>query len=504
MIMNPDLIVLDEKGNQLSVEEVVNIAAEDPSFYSHTFFPKTARQASPPFHVSIWDALENPAHRHVNVQVFRGGAKTTTLRLFTSRRVAYGISNTILYIGKSEGHAARSIRWLRRQIEFNRPWASTFGLSPGSKWTDIEAEIECSLLDHPIWIMGMGITGSVRGINSDDFRPDLIIVDDVVDEENSSSPLQRKQVEDLLYGAVKQSLAPASENPNATMAMLQTPLNREDISTKALADPDWTSFKFGCFDGNGESVWPERWTTEELLQEKAGYIFRNQTSIWLREKELKLTSPETSAFRSEWLQYFEVAPKNGTTVMVIDPVPPPSPAQLANNLHNKDYEAFAIVRRFDGKFYVLETSANRGHDPSWTVNEFFRLLLKYRPREVLVEAVGYQRALAWILAQEMKNRRQYAVIVPFTDSKNKYNRIVDPLSRAGSNNILFIRPEQNELREQFTTYPDVDHDDVLETVAIGVGYLNGKFDFDADDDEAKQLADEEKDIPTLKRWRGAP
>ena len=53
--------------------------------------------------------------------------------------------------------------------------------------------------------------------------------DDVIDEENSATPEGRAKLEDLLYGAVKGSLAPATEFPDAKLVMLQTPLNKEEV-----------------------------------------------------------------------------------------------------------------------------------------------------------------------------------------------------------------------------------------------------------------------------------
>ena len=95
-------------------EEILNLGALDGEFYCAQWFPKAARQKTPPFHKEIWTALEGGL-RYVSVEVFRGGAKTTMLRMFTSKRIAYGESRTIMYVSESQDHAKRSVRWMRRR-----------------------------------------------------------------------------------------------------------------------------------------------------------------------------------------------------------------------------------------------------------------------------------------------------------------------------------------------------------------------------------------------------
>src|SRR6266404_2360695 len=208
----------------IEVGELVRLCAVDNDLFGRTFFPKAIRQKAPPFHREMDDLLNDPSSRLINMRCFRGSAKTTKLRVFLAKRIAYGISRSILYIGASEGHAARSIQWIRSAIEPLRTqdakpipsfFAGTFGLSPGKKWTDTEIEIVRRLDPHPVWCLGVGITGSIRGINFDDFRPDLIVLDDIVTDENAATFEQREKITDLVLGAVSGSLISEVEEPNA-------------------------------------------------------------------------------------------------------------------------------------------------------------------------------------------------------------------------------------------------------------------------------------------------
>jgi hypothetical protein len=125
----------------ISPQEAVRLGATSLTRYGRLFFPKTFRQASPQFHDEIGAALMSRENRQIAVEVFRDGAKTTLLRTFTSQRIAYGISRTILFVSASQGHSILSLRWIKRQVEHNKLWAKTFRLRKGSKWTDDYVEI---------------------------------------------------------------------------------------------------------------------------------------------------------------------------------------------------------------------------------------------------------------------------------------------------------------------------------------------------------------------------
>lgn len=472
----------------VSLEEAVQLGAVDSVVFSRTFFPKTFRQDTPTFHRHMWDILDSHS-RYVNMQVFRDGAKTTLLRTYTAKRIAYNTSRTILYIGKSQGHAARSLLWLQKQIEFNVAYSGTFGLRKGSKWNTDEMEIIHGTEGNSIWITGMGVTGSVRGLNFDDYRPDLIIVDDVVDEENSASLEGREKISNLVLGAVKESLAPATESPDAKMVILQTPLDPNDISQQALRDPQFSSARFGCWTKETENLpieerkssWEARYPTETLQAEYASAVARNRLSVFSREKECKLITTELSAFKEEWLQYFgegedepEPPLSEMLTLLVIDPVPPPSEVALAKGLPRGDYEAIVVVGQWRGKIYVLETSYRRGHNPSWTTAEFFRLAVKWRIRRGVVESVAYQRTLAWILREAMKKAGVYFMITEFLDKRKKELRIHDGLHGVAANRQIYARRRQTVFIDQFIRFSEtkkLDHDDVLEAVAIGATEL---------------------------------
>jgi predicted phage terminase large subunit-like protein len=387
-------------------------------------------------------------------------------------------------VGASERDAIRSVQWLRTQVDRNKQWADTFNLRAGRKWEETQIEIEHGTFGHTVWVLAAGITGSLRGINFDDYRPDLIIVDDPQTDETAATKEQREKVADLILGAVKNSLAPESEEPNAKLAMAITPQHSADVSQQALADTQWTSRVFPCWTkgtldlpvGQQQSSWEDRFPTAKLRADKEAALRRNKLSIFTREMECRLISPETSQFRPQWLNIRDSAPPRGCfAVLAIDPVPPPSERELAKGLVGKNWEAQYVWGRHDGEYHLLDYERNRGHEPSWSVTTAFTLARKWRVARIIVDAVAYQKTLKWLLEQEMKRRGIYYSVVPISDGMQKFARITGVLSGLASAGKLWIGPEHTIFAEQFEAYPNVEFDDDLDASALALQDIANPF-----------------------------
>jgi predicted phage terminase large subunit-like protein len=371
-----------------------------------------------------------------------------------------------------------------------------------------------------IHILAYGITGSVRGVNLDDYRPDMIIIDDCMNDENTATREQRTKVEDLILGALKESLSPETETPDAKMVLLNTPQDFEDVAQRALKDPQFESIVQGCWTKETENLpteyqessWPARYPSETLRKEKRAAIARNKYSIFAREKEVKLVTAENSAFKPEWIKFYgegEVEPEPPLHEMwveiAVDPVPPPTQKALEKGDFKTDFEAISAVGRWRNKYYVLETMYNRGHEPNWTVVAIQDMATRWRAKLITVEAVAYQVTLAWLLRQAMRTSGRYWPIHEFKDRRKKYDRIVDGISGPLSNGQLFFRKDQTTLISQVQHYPGKNpsgtYDDVIESVAVALASLQNGFVGDGADENGMVNED---GYESLGSYRGAP
>ena len=481
----------------ISPKEAVALGATSLTRYGRLFFPKTFRQVSPVFHEEIGQVFDNPDLRNVAIEVFRDGAKTTLVRTLLSRRIAYGISRTILVVSASQGHSILTLRWIKRQVEHNRLWTETFGLKKGSKWSDDHCEIHHKAFDTPITILALGITGQLRGYNIDDHRPDLIICDDTSTDEAANSPGQRAKELNLVFGALLNSLAPKSEAPYAKAIILDTPKSKFDLIEGCEDDPEWKFIRYGVFDQNGESRWPQRYPTEELVRAKQAAIKVGRLSIWMKEKECKIISTELASFKIENLVYWETLPERCTYLITIDPA--------SSEEETADDNVVAVLAFHKDKVYLVDYKAEIGQDPEMVKATVFEFARRWRPIGVAVESIAYQRVLAWYLEKAMREQRLYLPIYKIQDRRRKADRIIQALGETSGYQRLLCQPQHTKFVEQYTEYSPVAkmHDDVLDAVAMGITWADNQGMDEWIEGEYSEVEDEEEGGKAL-GFRSAP
>lgn len=451
---------------------------EDHWLYNRTFFPRVFRQADAPFHRLVDETLW-AGHRYVGIAIFRDGAKTTRIRSFLSKRVAFGVSRTILLISNTETKAQDSLRWLKQQVENNSVWTEYFGLSAGSKWGSEHIEILNANHDCKINILAAGFRGQLRGINigEDNYRPDLIVADDIDDEDSTNTPEQCEKYRKLFFGALQNTLAPASENPNAMLCVLQTPLQHNDIIDTISKDPLYRFVRTSVFNPDGTSSWPARWPTEELVTEKKAAIQRGTLSTWMREKECTLVSDEGADFKVH-AQEYEVLPTNFVRLRLgVDPA--------SSETRRADYMAFNLSGITpDNQIYAIAHERVKTSDIEAQTDVVWRLIDRMEALEVgdsriTVEGTAYQRVLATMLRTQMAQRGRWYDVDVVDDKRKKRDRIKQNLTAPLNAGNVYLHPSMVHLAAQIATYPDVEHDDDIDAFSLSVGGLQWRFSFES-------------------------
>lgn len=481
----------------LTLDEAVKLGAIDDDFFSSFFFPRTFRQPHPSFSRLVQNAFDDQSSRNVALKMFRGSSKTTRVRTRIAKHVSYSLSRTIMLVSNAQLHSIFSIKWLRKQVEWNTRWASAFGLEKGSTWSDAIIEIRHNVAGHSVYVLAYGITGQIRGVNLDDFRPDFILLDDPDNEETTATVEQRTKTSDLVFGALAKSLAPPTEAPLAKLVLLQTPLAHEDLISTASKDASFRTVGVSCFDDKGESTWPERYPTKFLLDEKESHIRLNKLSLWMREMECKLISPELSTFRVEWLRFWDELPERLDAVIPIDPA--------SSDAKTADDQVVGALGIYKTNVYIMEYTANKGEMPDAAVAYMFNLRRKYgtQIRRIACESIAYQRVLAWYVEKKMAEARMWIAIDEIQDKRKKSDRIIQELVGLAASGRLFVHRTHTKFIQQYTEYSPHSgiHDDVLDWAAIGLMSLRGSTTYEG---EYEHIAEEEKAIPALDWQRPAP
>lgn len=504
----------------MSIEEIIDISAEDTLFFGHYFFPRAIRQSSPVFHGEICEAIEDPRNEKVAVKVARGFAKTTLAKVILAKRVAYALTRTGLVVSETAEHSVETVKWLKHAVETQGDYARVFGLVRGDKaidpetkerytWRDDKIQIVAERMKDEqgkplvITIVGTGIFGQSRGLNIEDYRPDFILLDDVIDEDNAKTPEQRRKVSERIYGAICNTLAPRTEAPNATILFLQTPLHRDDAIELARLDDEWTYLEYSCFDENGESRWPERFPTVELNKKKEGFRKRNMLDVWLREFEVSITDPALAYFVMDWFKnnsysyMSDIPPITEMTIYVgCDPTPPPKELEEKSSSAQKDLDdaVTIVIGCHKGHVYVLQGVDCKSPLPRELWLHVSDFVMQYRPRTVGLETVLFARTTKYYFQEQMVAKKCFFHITPIEDKRRKSDRIRQEITDLAFEGKLHL-PENNlpKLWDQLECYPDVSHDDWLDALAIALMCRNHQDiiegEYSVVDDEMEELGD---------------
>lgn len=464
------------------IEQMIAAGGRSTIQFGHLFLPRMFRVASPPFHHEMAAALDGP-RRLLGFKVFRDAAKTSLVRAYALRRICYCLSNVIMLVSAKQGHAELTISWLRGMIENNKAIAQAFDLRPGNKWTGEHIEIvrPSFAKDDPrrtVHVFAAGLTGQIRGFNIDDYRPDLILLDDGQTEESVGTMEQSAKTSDLAFGGLLNSLAPHLENPQAKMAVLQTPMEHGDIIDMVSKSPLWLTLEYSIFDKRGNSRWPERYSTEQLMLEKADAIRMGKYSRWMREREVTLVKGERMAFDMEKVHITDRLPD-----IIHDKVIAVDPASSEDR--KADNQAIGAVLRSGPDIYVAACHAARGEMPDELGQYFFQYARDWAISKARVESIAYQRVLAWYLTEQMKSRRIWLTIDKVQDKRKKSDRILQALAGVISHGHLYLYapggildPEMQALYDELASYEpgsEIKKDDRVDMLSIAVDGLNNPF-----------------------------
>lgn len=205
---------------------------------------------------------------------------------------------------------------------------------------------------------------------------------------------------------------------------------------------------------DGSLLFPERLSHAKLLEirkTQGSYIFANQY-------QNEIIPEGSQPFKKEWLKPYEKLPEKLYHFAFIDPA--------ISQSDGADFTACVVVAvDEDQQWYVR--SVLRGHmTPTEIVNMVFRLQKSWACQCIGIEDVAYQKALLYMLDEEMRRR---GMILPIKGIKpsteqSKEMRIMGLIPRFEWGRIL-LAPGLNDLELELAQFPKGKHDDVIDALA---------------------------------------
>ena len=174
----------------------------DLEFFAHFYLPDHFSMPSAPFHEEVFDSIESMMNTRGRVNqviaIFRGAGKSTIDTLALPLWCAcYGLRHFIPIISDSYDQAKGQLATIKTEIESNERLLEDFGQLEGDVWQADDIETK-----NCVKLVALGQGMKFRGRKYRQWRPDLIILDDIEDKKAVQSLIQRQALYQWFMGTV--------------------------------------------------------------------------------------------------------------------------------------------------------------------------------------------------------------------------------------------------------------------------------------------------------------
>lgn len=426
------------------------------------------------------------------IEAPRGHAKSTTFTFKDSiHAAAYAYKHYEIILSDSSEQAEGFLGDIKTEFEENAALREDFGELPGRVW-----KASVILLTNGVKIEAIGSGKKIRGRRHKQWRPDLIVCDDLENDENVNTAEQRKKLRNWFYKAVSKA-----GDTYTDIVYIGTLLHFDALLANVANNPSYKTVKYRgviSFAENTElwDAWEAIYTdlTNEKRQEEARAFYEAHeaemlegTAVLWKEKlsyydlmvirisegEASFNSeiqnepidPESCTFQEEWFDFWDdegkQLPDFSDPRFVFVGANDPS---LGKNKKSDTSSIFALAKDTStGYIYVLIADIAK-RKPDQIIEDAIeasrRLKRDYkRPYyQFGVETVQFQYYFAEIMRQKSAAIGEYLPIVEINSVQNKDARI-QSLQPFVKNGYVKFSKKHKTLLKQMYEYPMGKNDD---------------------------------------------
>lgn len=430
------------------------VMTDDIQLFASHALSEHVQSGIPQFHKEIYGLITSLADR-IALAAPRGFAKSTTCSLvFPLWMALTGRAKFIIIISDTYSQSKLFLETIKRELESNELIKYAFGEQVTDKWAEGEIELASGCK-----IMAKGQGMKMRGLKYGNTRPDLVILDDLENSELVESKDRRDKLERWFNAEVLPSLAKVSK-----VVYVGTILHEDALLKKVLEKYDGWTTKFYQAIQNGQSIWPERLSIEELKKIQLEYKNRGLEHQFFAEYMNEPMDDSIREFKREYFKYFKdhECPTNLRVITHVD-------LAISKKATADETVVFTIGIAPDMSIYQMEYR-NERFDLFETIEAIFDHIDKYSPDLLVIENVAYQEALLQLLKKEMQLRNKFVRIEPVHSSVDKNQRIrgLLPYYRMGR---IYHRAESCQaLEDQLLAFPRGKHDDIIDALSLGLNF----------------------------------
>ncbi len=425
---------------------------------------------TPDFHKEIWKYLDKGIN--LNIIIPRGHGKTTALLIWIIYALLYGLESEILYVA-SEGLGKKAIARVKRELETNKTIIHVFGEQrptkiykkngdDGKRWTMTMLQL----------VNGGSIETKSAGQKIRGDRPTKIIFDDP--QENKD--VENKEVVDKFNIWAFTSLF-NTLLPKGSMVALGTIIGNLCFVKYLRDDRQWLTVEYvACNDDFSNPLWKEMWSSKDLKERRDGSIITNDkgevigrdkgigSAFFNQEFRNIPLNLSNAVIKSEWIQYYDfdinykrLAVDYDNIIMAIDP------ATSTKESKTGDSSGISVVGVKNGFYFVLYSKAHKLSSLE-LVEESYKIFRRFKPRCVIFEK-NKEETIGNLLMQ-----KQVPIIMEHAH-KDKMTRLLSQQYKFQTKMVFFpINGECEEAVYQLTTFPEIEHDDIMDSIVYCLAF----------------------------------
>ena len=500
------------------------LAAIDLAYFGRAYLPHYFTRESPKFHDELNDIWKNGVMKKLNpidkadvisrldgcrraIAAPRNHAKSTNFTFKDSlHAIIYKYKHYILIISDSSEQAEGFLSDIRLELEDNPIIKEDFGELKGDKaWKS-----SVLLTSTNIKIEAIGSGKKVRGRRHRNWRPDLIVMDDIENDENVYTKEQRMKLSNWFFKAVSKA-----GDTYTDIVYIGTILHYDSLLSNVMVNPKYISVRY-CgvirfaknqklwdaweaiycdlenpnrqedaevfYEANKEEMlegtkvlWEENWSYYKLMENKIEIGEASFNS----EIQNEPIDPNSATFNEEWFDYYEeslIDFKNPRFIFVGSNDP-----SLGKNKKSDTSSLFALAKdTVTGYMYVVEASVEI-RKPDVIIQDAIEMSKRLRRDynkgffKFGVETVQFQYFFKDVMVQKSAEANEYLPIEEIQSTINKNLRI-ESLQPLIKNKFIKFNRKHKTLIKQLTEYPMGKNDDApdgLEMVVRLAQKING-------------------------------
>jgi len=434
-------------------------------FFFYFYFPHYTEFEIAPFHEEMFRITQDTSTPTAVILGFRGCGKSALLSMSFPLWAILGEQKIkyVLILSQTQQKAQILLQQIKNELEVNELLKKDLG--PFQEERNQWNVVSLCLTRYNAKIAAASTEQSIRSWRHMQYRPQLIICDDLEDLESVKTQEGRDKLCNWLLGDV----IPAGSRD--TRLIILGGLLHEDSLPRRLQKSmteekmDGVYHEYPILDENGNPTWPGKFRTPKDIEAEKRKIGNEIT--WQREYMLRIIPDEGQLIRSEWIQFYDELPSinqedyqytwAGLDLAVSEKSTADYTAIVAAQVHGQ---------RRKRKIYILPNPVNKRMlfpDVVDLCRDYLNNFL--RDGKLIVESTACQASLSQLLHREGR----YVEGVPARGEKRSRLAFTSPLIQNGT--ILFPKKGAEELIQQLIGFGAEKHDDLVDAFTLLIHQL---------------------------------